>query len=60
MHACKRENMLKLVSSGKLFEPYNIIFNDDCLFCITAVGSNAVRPSVSACLSAEYAGQKKI
>ena len=60
MHACKRENMLKFVSSGKLSEPYNKIFNDDCLFCITAVGSNAVRPFVSACLSVEYAGQKKI
>ena len=47
MYACKRENILKFVSTGKLSEPYNKIFNNDCLFCITAVGSNAVRPSAA-------------
>ena len=56
MYACKRENILKFVSSEKLSEPYNKIFNNDCLFCITAIGNNAVRPSISACLWAGNAG----
>ena len=60
MYACKRENILKFVSSGKLSKPYNKIFNNDSLFCITAVGNNAVRPSISACLWAANVGQKKI
>ena len=28
MYACKRENISKLVSSGKLSEPFNKIFNN--------------------------------
>ena len=42
MCACKRENMLKFVFSGNLSEPYNKIFNNDCLFYITVVGKNIV------------------
>ena len=54
MYACrpKRENILKFVFSGELSELYTCIYkiykilNNDCLFCITAAGSNAVRPSI--------------
>ena len=34
MYACKRENMLKCVSSGKFSESYNEIFNSECLFLL--------------------------